>query len=445
MQVLLLIATVVTLTTGATVDPSLKAKLEAGKSVDLNIVLDSVSDIFTSPALLKMEKESRIASMIATATEKTSKDQKPFLELLEKSGKSTKDIKTFWISNEIFVKDADISTLQSILTIPGNYLVREPIEVNLVEPFHPRNATESEVKANRAENWNIRIIRGDVAHLITKGEGTVVGVIDTGVYGLHFALNNNYARAWLDPIYGDPEPTDENGHGTHIIGTAVGMTNGIGVAPGARWIACRGLNHIGTGTNEHLLECAQFMVTAEPRPNVVSNSWGGAAGNNFFDSAIDAWRAAGIVPVFAVGGSGTGCGNVGSPGDNPKVVSVGATDNNDAITSFTSRGPGQAESIKPDLCAPGASVLSASNSAPDLYATMSGTSTSVPHVTGTVALIAAYDSSLTVDQIIGRLQTTASCISLPEGEVLCGDLGPDCPNMACGYGRLDAAASCCGV
>ncbi|ODM87317.1 Bacillopeptidase F [Orchesella cincta] len=71
--------------------------------------------------------------------------------------------------------------------------------------------------------------------------GVIIATVDTGVRGTHEALKDNFVGeyGWFDPSTSTPEPTDNNGHGTHTTGTIAGG-KGIGVAPGAKWAACRG-------------------------------------------------------------------------------------------------------------------------------------------------------------------------------------------------------------
>jgi len=275
--------------------------------------------------------------------------------------------------------------------------------------------------------------------LTNRGEGSVVAIIDTGVYAGHSALSNNYGGAWRDPYYGNASPNDQQGHGTHCAGSAVGNANGIGVAPGARWIACRGLNNQGSGTNANLLDCAQWTLTANPRPTAVSNSWGGGSGNTFYNSAISAWRAAGIVPVFALGNSGPSCGSANSPGDQVGVLSVGATQNGDSMASFSSRGPGPSNRQKPEVSAPGAAIVSAGITGPNAYSTLSGTSMATPHVAGAVALIRSVSPNMSVDNVIARLQSTAAHPTVSNADRNCGN--SEWPNMAFGHGRINAAAA----
>lgn len=98
-------------------------------------------------------------------------------------------------------------------------------------------------------------------------------------------------------------PDDFHGHGTHCLGSALGNVNGIGVAPEAKWVACRGMDDIGATTETMLSRCAQFMLQVTPRPHIVTNSWKGMDNwvPTFFNDEITAWRTSGIIPVFAIG------------------------------------------------------------------------------------------------------------------------------------------------
>jgi hypothetical protein len=129
--------------------------------------------------------------------------------------------------------------------------------------------------------------------------------------------------------------------------------------------------------------------------------------------ALNAWIAANIVPVFAIGNAGPFPRTTSSPGDYPMALGVGATDSNDNIADFSSRGPvfweGIGEIIKPDVSAPGVYVYS---SVPWGYEYWSGTS--MPEAS----------EALSVDTIKQLLKTTVV------------DLGQSGPDNDYGWGGL---------
>jgi hypothetical protein len=93
---------------------------------------------------------------------------------------------------------------------------------------------------------------------------------------------------------------------------------GIGVAPGAKWMACKGCATSSCG-QDALISCGQFMICptqpdgtspdCNKTPQLVSNSWGGGQGRPMFHEVIAAWSAAGIIPLFSNGNSGPSCGS----------------------------------------------------------------------------------------------------------------------------------------
>jgi bacillopeptidase F len=113
------------------------------------------------------------------------------------------------------------------------------------------------------------------------------------------------------------------------------------------------------------------------------------------------------------------------PGNYPETISVGATDSEDNIALFSSRGPNNCNlAIFPDISAPGFIIFS---SAPgDGYEYISGTSAAAPHVTGTIALLLDANPDLSVEAIESTLQQTAT------------HLGFFQPNFDSGWGRIDA-------
>eukprot|EP00808_Paulinella_micropora_P006370 g63008.t1 len=294
----------------------------------------------------------------------------PLLNILEaRKNIDVQEYDAFWITNAIHMVSGP-KTMQ--------FLSKHPKVEKLEEPF-------SAQKLDTAWSMNFPDSASGplAAHALGyKGAGVVIANIDDGVDGTHPALSPKY------PVGGS--------HGTHTMGTLVGgtATEIIGVAPSAKWMAC-----VGCGTTDcpgdALTKCAQWLLDpcarlgsscTQFRPHISSNSWGGGRGSTSYDSYIQAWRAAGIIPVFAAGNLGPNLYTVGSPGDNCLAISVGAHDSSGTVASFSSRGPSVTGGCKkPDFSAGGVAIRSSiPNSA---YASWDGTSMATPTLAGCVALM----------------------------------------------------------
>lgn len=365
----------------------------------------------------------------------------------------------YWIANAIRVTGdkklmLDLAARSDVERIVGDrtYHVVEPVAQ---KPAAGVTGVEWNIdRINAPQVWSTY---GD------RGEGIVVGTIDTGAQWDHPAIARQYRGAeglhvadhqysWFDPshVCGNPSvvPCDNVGHGTHVLGTILGddgQGNQIGVAPGAKWIAAKGCETDSCSTGA-LLASAQWMVAPtdfngqNPRPdlapNVINNSWGGGGNDPFYQAMVDAWIAAGIFPVFAAGNAGPFCSTTGSPGDYPNTYAVGAFDRNNAIASFSSRGPSAFGGVvKPDVSAPGVNIRSSVPGGG--YASLDGTSMATPHVTGTVALI--WSASQAVRGNVAVTRDLLNSTAIATSDLSCGGTAAD--NNVWGHGRLDAFAA----
>lgn len=350
------------------------------------------------------------------------------------------EFRPYYIVNAIGVT-AGVGTLDALAARPDVAYIEAARIFPLPEPI------AGDPIGTLAVEWGVQRIGADRvwADFGVRGQGIVVASIDTGVMYTHPALDGQYRGAitgshdynWFDPA-GSTAPFDNNGHGTHVMGTMIGDDGGanqIGIAPQATWIAAKGCAS-NSCTSEDLLASAEWILAPYPiggsptdgdpsrRPNVVNNSWGGAGGDLWYQRSVEAWRAADIFPAFAAGNSGPGAGTIGSPGDYAESFASGATDSNDAIAYFSSRGPSSLTSeTKPDVSAPGVSVRSAWNNGG--YSTISGTSMASPHTAGCVALIRSANTALHVAEIENLLTITAL------------DLGAAGPDTTFGFGRIN--------
>lgn len=279
------------------------------------------------------------------------------------------------------------------------------------------------------------------------GAGVRVGSIDTGVDASNPDLQGKVV-GWRDFVGGQASPYDDNGHGTHTVGTMVGGAAGgapVGVAPGATVIVAKAMTASGSGSGSTLLAAAQWMADPDgnpataDQPAVINNSWSASGANDpWFRPMVQRWLALGIVPVFAAGNSGPSQGTIGSPSSYPEVLAVGASQQDGTIASFSSRGPvvwqdpmgdGPAAGTvltKPDVVAPGVAITSTVGNG---WLAYSGTSMAAPHVAGLVALVKQANpglAGLALEDVIRRSAV---------------DIGPAGPDPASGAGIVNAPAA----
>ena len=194
--------------------------------------------------------------------------------------------------------------------------------------------------------------------------------------------------------------------GTMVGGDGPGpFTPDPGVAPGAQWIAAKGCEDLGC-SELSLLSSGQFMLAPtdldgenpdpSKRPDIVNNSWGGGPGDTFYLETVQAWRAAGIIPVFCSGNPGPFCGEGGSPGDFHGVLQRrrDRRPGRDRRVLRAAARPRSARSILTSA-APGVDVVSSVPGGG--YEAFCGTSMAAPHVAGTLALMLSAEPALRGD------------------------------------------------
>jgi subtilisin family serine protease len=292
-----------------------------------------------------------------------------------------------------------------------------------------------------------------------RGKGIVIGQSDSGADVSHPAIHDSYRGNtggndynWLDPWNHKPSPYDDNGHGTHTLGTILGK-DGIGIAPDATWFACANLNR-NLGNPALYLTCMQFMLAPFPQngnpftdgdptraADVLNNSWGcpelEGCDPNALLAAANHLRDAGIFVAVSAGNDGPNCSTINAPLSlYDSVFSVGAIDRSGDLASFSSRGPVTADGsgrVKPDIVAPGVNVLSSVPGGG--YAAEDGTSMAGPHVVGAVALLWSADPSLIGD--IDRTEQLLIQSADPYTGTVSGCFEGKDPSDAYGYGVLD--------
>jgi subtilisin family serine protease/P pilus assembly chaperone PapD len=240
----------------------------------------------------------------------------------------------------------------------------------------------------------------------TGSTSVVIAIIDTGIDMTHPDLAANLytnpgevpgngqdddGNGLVDDVHGfdfanfDGDPTDDNGHGTHVAGTigAVG-NNAIGVA-GVAWrvqlLPLKFLDGSGSGTTSDAIDCIEYAVDAGA--TAINASWGGPQEPLSLRLAISGANDAGVLFVTAAGNTSSNNDafpNFPSNFDLPNIIAVGSSARSDERSGFSNYGAATV-----DLFAPGTQILSTLRG--NSYGLMSGTSMATPHVVGAIALL----------------------------------------------------------
>lgn len=461
------------------VDTELLTQANELNTIDFIVQFEEKMDIATAKTL--RTKEEKGAYVFETLKAIAAQSQAKVRQSLNDQGI---EFQAFFLVNAIRVK----GDLQLIQTLAEQTEVKRIVTNPSIQLAAPLVENTAQLRDPNVTEWGIEMIGADqVWNMGYTGQGVTVAGEDTGYDWEHPALSRSY-RGWdgttadhnyhwhdaiheINPLHGDPTPDpslnpcglnsmvpcDDHNHGTHTMGTMVGEdgTTQIGVAPGAKWMACRNMER-GYGTPATYIECFEFFLAPtdlngeNPRtdmaPHVINNSWGcpemeGCNANNWsmMEEVVDNLKAAGIVVVVSAGNDGSSCSSITSPpAFFPNSFSVGATDINDVIAGFSSRGGITVDGsnrIKPNVSAPGRSVRSSIRDSS--YASFSGTSMAGPHVAGAVALIISANPALAgqVEVIESILESTAE--PKTSDQDCNGVLGTEIPNNTYGFGRID--------
>jgi VCBS repeat-containing protein len=431
------------------VDPAVSAAFDKNHEATFWVLLRDRADLSRAATAQNRDASGRF---VVNELHRVAHRSQAGLRILLASRKVT--FTPFWIANAIKVT-GDRTLMTEIAARPEVGRILAPVVYHIPKPTpggsdHTINAVE----------WGIANIQADRvwSEFGVRSEGIVVANIDTGVDFDHPALVGKYRGNlgggafdhnynWFDPssICPSPAPCDNNNHGTHTMGTMVGddgSGNQIGVAPNARFIAAKGCE-TNNCSDAALLASGQWILAPtdlagnnprpDLRPDIVNNSWGGDGGDPWYTDIVNAWNAAGIMPIFSNGNSGPGCGTAGSPGDYTNSYAAGAYDINNVIADFSSRGPGGfGGETKPNIAAPGVNIRSSVNGGG--YGNFNGTSMAAPHLSGTVVLMWSAAPALRGDINATRNLLDNTATDTPNNQ--CG--GTDDDNNVFGEGRLNA-------
>jgi serine protease AprX len=285
------------------------------------------------------------------------------------------------------------------------------------------------------------------------GKGVNIAILDTGVYR-HPDLTRpaNRIIGFKDFINHRKMPYDDNGHGTHIAGDAAGngwMSKGKykSPAPEAGIVGVKVLDRNGDGYDSTIIKGIEWCIANRKRLKlrILSMSFGGTVNSSCADDplcqAVEKAIKAGLTVVIAAGNSGPRRGTIESPGTSPSAITVGAVDDrrtltqkDDRITWYSSRGPAPGGRKKPDLVAPGETIISlrAPRSKLDRelpylriakdYFVLSGTSVSTPIVSGVIAQLLQRNPSLSPKQVKCILKKNTFSLNLKPNTAGCGEI-----------------------
>jgi serine protease AprX len=460
----------------AEIDPRVWDDLAAAPSVNLLVRLADPAG--STPALIP-NSVSSLATALAVEQRiaRTTVSQSDLRATLDAAGLP---YRSYWIVNLIALK-ADRAEVERLAARP-DVLTIEPDRAFQVPLETPAAVTPQPASIASIESGLIQVHAPDLWNLGFKGQGMVVASADTGVQWDHPALKPHY-RGWVNsqanhnynwwdaihtPIasgtnpcgYNQAVPCDDFGHGTHTTGTMVGddgLTNHIGMAPEAKWIACRNMDH-GVGRPSTYIECLQWFIAPtdlagnnpdpSQRPDAIDNSYGCPPSENCtttsLHDAVEQVRSAGIFMSVSAGNSGPACSTINDPpGLETGVFTVGSVNSTGASSTFSSRGPvtwrGWTD-IKPDLAAPGEGVRSSYPK--NTYIGLMGTSMAAPHVAGGVALLWSAIPTLRRNIFLTEALLRESAVPAPVLSQSCGSTpAGSVPNNTTGSGVLNVLAA----
>ncbi len=417
----------------------------------------------------KITRRKALVRVLRAHADSSQQVLRPIMRDLQAQGMVTR-VRYLWLSS-VVTAEINPRALDAILRDEGIAYIKQDV---------PRPT----LQFLQTPTWGVTQIHADAVWALPTpytGQGVVVGMIDTGIDLTHpdlvkrlwinpgedinhdgqfTAADNNGVdddgNGYVDDVVGwdlannDNGPTDWNGHGTHVAGTVAGDGTGgtaTGVAPGARLMALAYSANVNAGQAE-AWEGMQYALDNGADIVSFSSGWKDSWAPDYvtWRTNAEALIDGGVLFVVAAGNDNP---HVAAPGDVltparvPRVVAVGATDNTDAIASFSGNGPTSWQTVagytdyiwppgllKPDVAAPGVSITSTQNGGGYVNtATWSGTSMATPHVSGLAALLLQKDPSLQPHELAFLIRQTAV------------DLGTAGPDNVFGYGRVDALAA----
>jgi len=348
------------------------------------------------------------------------------------------------VSGDPAVVAARLNRSRAVLYAEPNYIARatavpnDPLFADLYGLHNTgQNGGAADADIDAPEGWDAAGLGSFPSAL----NGAKIGIVDTGVQATHEDLAGKVVDCagvksfGIDvlglltlPLLADPtivpgRCADDNGHGTHVAGTAAARANNArgvaGVAFDSPLTVCKALDRKGAGAVAGIANCMNYLVGTGVK--VISLSLGTTEDSVTLRNAVAAASSSALV-VAAAGNSGAA--TVEYPAAYPEVASVAATDRRDAHAGFSTA------NAKVEIAAPGVDITSTWNDGG--YETISGTSMATPHVAGVAAIIARRNPSGGPAAWRAKLDSSVD------------DLGPAGRDPQFGLGRVNLAKAATG-
>lgn len=350
---------------------------------------------------------------------------------------------------ENFLKDLNFQGVDHEVTYHFEYLINGIAlttqmrnwvtieEHNQVKAIHPvfdlRILLDESVPLIGApEVWEMEDQKGGKV----TGSGISIAVIDTGVDYTHPDLGGCFGPSCkiiggYDFVNWDDDPMDDNGHGTHVAGIASAKGALKGVAPDSNIFAYKACNSTGSCSSYDVIAALEAASNPDGDPStpdavdVINLSIGGLGSpDDILSIASNAAVDEGIVVVAGAGNYGPNFRSLTAPGVAEKVITVAASNVDDTLAYFSSRGPVEGAFFtifKPDITAPGVAISSTvpvegELGSPTRYLEASGTSMATPHVAGAAALIKQLHPSWSPALIKSNLMNAAKNLGISHYE-----------------------------
>ncbi len=374
------------------------------------VFFSAVSTINVANAKEKSKKWATGKILVKTVPGLSDEKFSRILSLSGRGGKSVGRIQRTGVHVLSVTPQTELAMVEALSQDPN-------IEFAELDRWVPLSAT-SPSDPGYARQWHLPKINSPIAWDINTGAGITVAIIDTGINPNHADLSVLLVTGY-NTIENNTNTTDQHGHGTSVAGTvAATANNDIGIAA-VTWNSNLMPIRVSDRSDGMALisDLVEGLIWAADNGAKIANISYGISGSNALSDAAAYMKSKGGLVFSSAGNSGSDLGY----GDDPHIITVSATEQNDVITSWSSFG----NSV--DITAPGLAIYTTNNNGS--YSASSGTSFSSPVVAGVAALVMSTNPALSPNEVEFILESTAK------------DLGLAGWDKKYGHGRVDAGAA----